>query len=125
MENTEWRDTSECGVSGYIHGGTNNLDKDSLAEIKKGITSVAYVILKRKPCVNIIVTGLLPRDSKGSPRRQQISWINERLEHWCNNLAKKNVLFLKPNTDWNQTEWSTKGRTIFPRFATPQRERKL
>ena len=40
-----------------IHCGTNNLGKDSLAEIKKGITSVAYAVLKRKPCVNIIVTG--------------------------------------------------------------------
>ena len=85
-----------------IHCGTNNLYKDSPAEIKNGITSIAYAILKRKPCVNIIVTGLLPRDSKGSPRRQQISWINEQLEHWCNNLAKKNVLFLKPNTDWTK-----------------------
>ena len=85
-----------------IHCGTNNLDKDSPAEIKKGITSMAYAILKRKPCINIIVTGLLPRDSKGSPRRQQISWINERLEHWCNNLAKKNMLFLKPDTDWTK-----------------------
>ena len=85
-----------------IHCGTNNLDKDSPAEMKKGITSIAYAVLKQKPCVNIIVTGLIPRDSKGSPRCQQISWINEWLEHSCNNLAKKNVLFLKPNTDWTK-----------------------
>ena len=52
-----------------IQCGTNNPDKDSPAEIKKGITSTAYPALKRKPCVNIIVvSGLLPRDSKGSPR---------------------------------------------------------
>ena len=85
-----------------IHCGTNNLDKDSPAEIKKGITSIAYAVLKRKPCVNVIVTGLLPRDSKGSPRHEQICWINEQLEHWCNKLAKKNVLFLKPDTDWTK-----------------------
>ena len=47
-----------------IHCGTNNLDKDSPGEIKKGITSIAYAVLKQKLCVNIIVTGLLPRDSK-------------------------------------------------------------
>ena len=72
-----------------IHCGAKNLDKDRPAEIKKGITSIAYVVLKRKPCVNIIVTGLLPRDSKGSPRHEQICWINQQLEHLCNKLAKK------------------------------------
>ena len=81
---------------------TNNLDKNSPAEIWKGITSIAYAVLKRKPCVNINVTGLLPRDSKGSPRREQICWINEQIEHWCNKLAKKNVLFLKPDSDWTK-----------------------
>ena len=85
-----------------IHCRTNNLDKDSPAKIKKGITSIAYAVLKRKPCVNIIVTGLLPRGSKGSPRREQICWINEQLEHLCNKLGKKNVSFLKPETDWTK-----------------------
>ena len=48
------------------------------------------------------MTRLLPRDSKGSPRREQICWINGQLEHWCNKLAKNNVLFLKPDTDWTK-----------------------
>ena len=31
-----------------IHCGTNNLDNDSPVEMKKGITSIVYTVLKRK-----------------------------------------------------------------------------
>ena len=44
--------------------GTNNLGCDSPSEISQGILSVADILQRKSPSVRIIVTGLLPRDSK-------------------------------------------------------------
>ena len=48
-----------------IHCGTNNIDTSSSDEISVGVVTIARSISHRYPNIEIIVTGLLPRDIIG------------------------------------------------------------
>ena len=76
-----------------IHVGTNNVDKHNAKYIVSGIIKIASCILNEKPRLNIIITGLIPRE-----RRMKINLINQLLQHECQD--KRNVTFLEPEEDW-------------------------
>ena len=61
--------------------GTNNLGCDSPSKISQGILSVADILQRKSPSVRIIITGLLPRDSKWSKRRKSIMLVNKILRY--------------------------------------------
>ena len=47
-----------------LHCGTNNLSHNNPAEISWGIAAIVNSILRKKPNVEVIVAGLLPRGSE-------------------------------------------------------------
>ena len=71
-----------------IHCGTNNIDTSSSDEISVGVVTIARSIFHRYPNIEIIVSGLLPRDIHWSTRRVKINETNDYLrDYWKN---KKN-----------------------------------
>ena len=62
-----------------IHCGTNNIDTSSSDEISVGVVTIARSIFHRYPNIEIIVSGLLPRDIHWSTRRVEINETNDYL----------------------------------------------
>ena len=100
----------------FVHGGTNNLDRDNPAEIRDGIASIVYTIQEKKPNANIIVSGLLPRDQEISSRRDKIKLVNQKLMKWCQSGKVRNVHYLKPDRDWTDPDGRLVERYYFSDF---------
>ena len=62
-----------------IHCGTNNIDTSSSDEISVGVVSIARSTLDRYPNIEIIASGLLPRDIHWSTQRVKINETNDYL----------------------------------------------
>ena len=54
-----------------IHVGTNNIDRNKPKDIANCILLIAKEFLQAKSNVDVIVTGLLPRDLHHTPRREK------------------------------------------------------
>ena len=67
-----------------IHCGTNNIDTSSSDEISVGVVTIARSIFHRYPNIEIIVSGLLPRDIHWSTRRVKINETNDYLGDYKN-----------------------------------------
>ena len=83
--------------------GTNNVDKNGASEIAQGILAIVDFIRNRKPKVNIVVCGILPRDLHPSSRRDKIDDVNEELFEYISfseELRDENVFFLPPEKGW-------------------------
>ena len=83
--------------------GTNNIDKNSSSEIAQGILAIVDFIRNKKPNVNIIVCGILPRDLYPSSRRNKVDDVNEELFQYISyseELQNENVYFLPPEKGW-------------------------
>lgn len=83
--------------------GTNNVDKNGASEIAQGILAIVDFIRNKKPKVNIIVCGILPRDLYPSSRRDKIDDVNEELFEYISfseELRDENVFFLPPEKGW-------------------------
>ena len=100
----------------FVHCGTNNLDRDNPAEIRDGIASIVYTIQEKKPNVNFIVSGLLPRDQEISSRRDKIKLVNKKLREWCRSGKVRNVHYLKPDKDWTEPDGRLVERYYFTDF---------
>ena len=66
-----------------IHCGTNNIDSSSSDEISVGVVTIARSICHCYPNIEIIVSGLLPRDIHWSTRRVKINETNDYLRDYC------------------------------------------
>ena len=66
-----------------IHCGTNNIDSSSSNEISVGVVTIARSICHCYPNIEIIVSGLLPRDIHWSTRRVKINETNDYLRDYC------------------------------------------
>ena len=88
--------TVSCVV---IHCGTNNIDYNVPHDIANGVISIGLAFQKKKPNLKIIITELLPRDSKWSSRRNKIIEVNRCLEHLCR-WKVKGFSFMKQDLDW-------------------------
>ena len=66
-----------------IHCGTSNIDTSSSDEISVGVVTIARSIFHRYPNIEIIVSGLLPRDIHWSTRRVKINETNDYLRDYC------------------------------------------
>ena len=68
VEHVLWRvenlDLSSSIQDIVLQCGTNSLENDSPMEIANSITCIALTIMKKIPKVNVVVTGLLPRDCR-------------------------------------------------------------
>ena len=88
MENVLWRIKDivlpKSIRSVVIHYGTNNIDTSSSDQISAGVVTIARSILHRYPNIEIIVSGLLPRDIHWSTRRVKINETNDYLGDYKN-----------------------------------------
>ena len=87
IENVLWRINdillSKSIRSVVIHCGTNNINTSSSDEISVGVVTIARSIFHRYPNIEIIVSGLLPRDIHWSTRRVKINETNDYLRDYC------------------------------------------
>ena len=87
IENVLWRINDivlpKSIRSVVIHCGTNNIDTSSSDEISVGVVTIARSIFHRYPNIEIIVSGLLPRDIHWSTRRVKINETNDYLRDYC------------------------------------------
>ena len=81
-----------------IHCGTNNIDTTSSDEISVGMVTVTRSIFHRYPNIEIIVSGLLPRDIHWSTRRVKINETNDYLRDYCKKFKK--MTFMRQDPDW-------------------------
>ena len=88
MENVLWRIKDivlpKSIRSVVIHYGTNNIDTSSSDEISAGVVTITRSILHRYPNIEIIVSGLLPRDNHWFTRRVKINETNDYLGDYKN-----------------------------------------
>ena len=57
------------------------------------------MLLEHNPDLEVIITGLLPRDLKrDTVRRRKISYTNECLEQYCRPFP--NITYMKQDADW-------------------------
>ena len=73
-----------------IQCGVNNIDIDPPIDIANGIITIALTIIRKKPGINVIITGLLPRNQYLTNRRQKIDMVNHYLEKSCINQTNTN-----------------------------------
>ena len=87
VENVLWRINDivlpKSIRSVVIHYGANNIDTNSSNEISVGVVTIARSISHRYPNIEIIVSGLLPRDFLWSTRRVKINKTNDYLKDYC------------------------------------------
>ena len=83
IENVLWRvknlDFPNTVSFVLLQCGTNNLAKDSPIDIVNGILSIGVNILDRFEKISVLITGILPRESKTSSKRSIIDYVNSRL----------------------------------------------
>ena len=83
-----------------IHCGTNNIDTSSSDEISMGVVTIARSIFHRYPNIEIIVSGLLPRDIHWSTRRVKINETNDYLRDYCKKIKKNDFHAPRPRLDF-------------------------
>ena len=87
IENVLWRINDILSPksirSVFIHCGTNNIDTSSTDEISEGVVTIARSIFHLYPNIEIIVSGLLPRDIHWSTRTVKINETNDYLRDHC------------------------------------------
>ena len=92
IENVLWRINDivlpKSIRSVVIHWGTNNIDTSSSDEISVGVVTITRSISHRYPNIEIIVSGLLPRDISWFTRRVKINETNDYLRDYCKKFLK-------------------------------------
>ena len=81
-----------------IHCGTNSISKDSPSEIAHSILCIALLFKKRNPCLEIVITGIFPRDDKFSRFRIIAPQIKQLLKIFTSTYNF--IDFLEPTKDW-------------------------
>ena len=81
-----------------INCGTNNLDTYNPDKISDGLICIAPLFQKRLKHLQIVINGLIPRDTINTIRRQKLLEVNQLLQGKCTNYTS--VYFLKPDADW-------------------------
>ena len=83
-----------------IHCGTNNIDTSSSDEISVGVVTIARSIFHRYPNIEIIVSGLLPRDIHWSTRRVKINETNDYPRGYYKKFFKNDFHAPRPSLDF-------------------------
>ena len=69
----------------FIHSRTNNINKDTPIEIVNGIVSLGLSFIEQYKNIQVFLSGIIPRDSTVSVKRDIIDYINHHIEILCNN----------------------------------------
>ena len=81
-----------------IHCGTNNIDRDSPRNIANGVISSGLVLQEHNWKLQVIITGLIPRDYEESYRRHKIKETNKHLRRYCKQFT--NFTYMEQDSDW-------------------------
>ena len=81
-----------------VHCGTNNLDHNSPNDISNAIMEIGKTLRNKTSNIQIILTGILPRDINQSSRRNKIVKINGYLKQLCK--SQINIYFMEQDRDW-------------------------
>ena len=81
IENVLWRINDIVLPKSKVY--TNNIDTSSSDEISVCVVTIARSIFHCYPNIEIIVSGLLPRDIHWSTRRVKINETNDYLRDYC------------------------------------------
>ena len=95
MENMQLPSTIQFAV---LHCGTNNIDRDRPYDIANGVISCGLILQQKCSQVNVVVTGLLPRDLENSYRRTKIELTNKLLRDHCRQFT--NFTYMGHDKDW-------------------------
>ena len=97
-----------------IHCSTNNIDFNQPDNIASALIAMVEKIHMYRPEVNVILSGILPRDSDtASIRREKIQKVNNQLMKKCD--KRKNVFYLEHDLDWTHDNGSLNQRSILSR----------
>ena len=81
-----------------IHCGTKNINTSSSDEIVLGVATLARSISQCYPNIEVIVSGLLPRDIHWSTRSIKINETNAYLRDYCEKSNK--MTFMRQDPGW-------------------------
>ena len=98
IENVLWRINDIVLPKSKVY--TNNIDTSSSDEISVGVVTIARSIFHRYPNIEIIVSGLLPRDIHWSTRRVKINETNDYLRDYCKKIKKNDFHAPRPRLDF-------------------------
>ena len=85
-----------------IQAGTNNIGNNTSTDIAKGILCIVLTLLK-DPKLNVVFTGLLPRDKRDSFHRKEIATINKILNDFCSKLySNGNIRYIHRSSIWTR-----------------------
>ena len=74
--------------------GTNSLGKNSPNDIANSIICIALTAIKRKPSINVIIMGILPRNERNSVNRMLIKKVNNLICQYCTKVKNEVNIFL-------------------------------
>ena len=71
-----------------MHWGTNNIDTSSSYEKSVGVVTITGSISHSYPNIEIIVSGILPRDIPWFTQRIKVNETNDYLRDYCKKVLK-------------------------------------
>ena len=105
VEHVLWRmenlDIPTSVENAILQCGTNSLGKNSPNDIANSIICIALTAIKRKPSINVIIMGILPRNERNSVNRMLIKKVNNLICQYCTKVKNEvNIFFITPSQDW-------------------------
>ena len=94
-----------------VHCGTNNLDHNRPADIAEALVEISRKVHYYHPHINVILSGILPRDGPTSLRRNKISITNSILKEKSTNL--NNIYYLQHDEDWKSNDGKLNDRFYY------------
>ena len=91
MENLDIPTSVENAI---LQCGTNSLGKNSPNDIANSIICIALTAIKRKPSINVIIMGILPRNERNSVNRMLIKKVNNLICQYCTKVKNEVNIFL-------------------------------
>ena len=95
----------------FILCGSNNVNKDSPIEIVNGIVSIGLSFIEQYKNIQVFLSGIIPRDSAVSVKRDIIYYINHHIEFFCSN--NKGFYYVNPGKQWTNKDNSLKKDLFF------------
>ena len=80
--------------------GTNNIDKDVLADIVKGVKYAIQLIKCRFYNWKVIVSEILPRDVSPGIRKNKLRLVNIQIKYAVGEMINNNFAYIDPEHIW-------------------------
>ena len=108
IQNTTLPDTVKFVV---LVCGTNNIYHDSAEDIADGILVIGLQLLKKYPNLNVLISGILPREEKNTSTRLKIEKINDILLNTCKRCL--NLFFMAQDDNFTTNDGALNNQLYF------------